>query len=260
MDSTLSIPLSTSWTNSTVVVSAVNRGESQLNLSSEILWTNNNSDSNSFYVFGGEDLEGTASQQDPPLWEFTADGSGGGSWAQASTDSTYDSLNQPTHALGTSGNALGFALGGAEDCATYAVGGADCGGSQIPVPGLVMFNMTTGSFSNISAASGHGISTTGTAYNGGAEFAPNFGAEGVAVFFGGQSSPSSTIDGDSPTVSLGRLAIFDPSTQAWYSQQATGDNIPSDRNAFCSVGVQGGEHTVLLDALIEALANHYAHH
>lgn len=132
---------------------------------------------------------GTATVQ-PALWQFTSDGNGGGSWDVASSaeDSMYQSLNQPSHALATSGNGVGYALGGMLTCQTYANPAGPCGVVFTPVPGMVTFNMSTNSFSNISASGDNGYSTYGTAGLGGAVFASNFGAEGVALFLGGQTS------------------------------------------------------------------------
>ncbi|KAK5130843.1 hypothetical protein LTR08_001615 [Meristemomyces frigidus] len=246
LNDTLSLPLSTSWNNATVSFSRVSRGvyPDQPSLSYENLWVSN--DSSSFYVFGGEMqgyIGGTGPVQ-PMLWQFKADNSGGGTWSKAgmAQDSVYDSLSAPTHALATSGNGLGFALGGASNCQTYSSPHL-CAGEQTPLPGLVMFNMSSNSFSNISASGKNGYSTYGTAYGGGAQLAPTFGAEGVALFFGGQTSGPTQIDGSSPAISLTQIAVFDPHSQTWYTQQASGNDIPEARVFFCSVGVQGDNGT-----------------
>ncbi|KAK5116523.1 hypothetical protein LTR85_009148 [Meristemomyces frigidus] len=234
LNDTLSIPLSTSWTNSTVSFSAVNRGTypTQPSLGGEDLWLSN--DSTSFYTFGGElPFTSIGTPVYPKLWLFTADGNGGGNWSEATSgeDSTYRSLVQPSHALATSGNGLGFALGGVGTCNTYA-DPLLCGDKEIPIPVY-----------NVSAAGANGYSTSGTAYGGSAQFAPIFGVEGIALFLGGQTTSPTELDVSSPSVSFGQIGIFDPSTRAWYTQSASGYDVPTYRESFCSVGVQGDNGT-----------------
>lgn len=111
---------------------------------------------------------------------------------------------------------------GRNTCHTYADPLEPCT-AYIPVPGLVMFNMSSNSFSNISA---DGYSTYGAAYHGIAQYAPNFGSEGLVLFFGGQTSDLDGVDISSPKRPMSQIGIFDPSTQSWYSQTASGTVLP----------------------------------
>ncbi|KAK6389168.1 hypothetical protein LTR65_006930 [Meristemomyces frigidus] len=247
LNDTLSIPLSTSWTNSTVPFAATNRGvyPEQPSLNFENLWPSN--DSSNFYVFGGElsgyNVMNPLQPVQPSLWQFTADGSGGGSWSTASAvDNTHQSLNQPSHALATSGNGVGYALGGMVTCGTYADPAGSCGVVFTPVPGLVVFNMSTNSWSNISASGDSGYSTYGTAFLGSAQFAPSFGSQGVVLFVGGQTSDRESAAITSPKRPFSQIGIFDPSSQTFHTQTTSGDT-PAYREHFCSVGAQGDNGT-----------------
>lgn len=101
------------WTNATVTFQSIDKGGAILN--SETLWA---SESNSFYRFGGSlswwaVWPNTSQPTVPELWVFTPDGKGNGAWAdQTQNTPGFAGLDQPTNGICTSGNGLGFCLGG----------------------------------------------------------------------------------------------------------------------------------------------------
>lgn len=86
LNSTYSLPLSESWTPSTVQLKQIDKGQSRP-LNRENLWPNN--DGKSILVFNGDlsnaiyltSANQPASNQ---LWEFTPDGNGSGTWTLVS--------------------------------------------------------------------------------------------------------------------------------------------------------------------------------
>lgn len=62
---------------------------------------------------------------------------------------------------------------------------------------------------------------------------PGFGSgEGIVVLLGGIVFETQTMR------SMAEIVVFDPATQQWYSQTATGD-IPDVRRKICITGAQG---------------------
>lgn len=97
----------------------------------------------------------------------------------------------------------------------------------------VMYNFSVSSWTNVSAAS---YSYYGYAESGVAHFVPSYGPDGLLVILGGYNA------GRAQFASLEYVALFDPTTQQWQTQVATGDVPDSFVNA-CVVGVQGDEDT-----------------
>ena len=126
---------------------------------------------------------------------------------------------------------MGFALGGYETTATNnALEGPTS--AQFPLPGMVMYNMTSQDWYNISAS---GYSNDGVAMRGAAQFVPSFGPAGLMFVFGG-----TVANGILPGTDV--VSFFEPISQQWSSQEVSGSK-PSPVIAPCVVGVQGDNST-----------------
>jgi hypothetical protein len=194
---------------------------------------------NSFYIWGGHAPYGVGlnTVTKVGIWKFTADGSGGGSW-QRQLPQNPDVFSQLTFsedgAHATAGD-TGFYIGG------MASGWTEPGRAATqPVPGVVSFNMSTNTWTNTSVAP---ISPFGTVANGVAEFVPTFGANGLVLVLGGTTF---TLKPDSRPPDgvrdLRNVTFFDPVSQQWYWQIATGA-VPSARQNFCIVSARSQNNT-----------------
>lgn len=156
MNDTLSIDLSSSWTNQDVTINKINKGGAPV-LNYVSLWES--PDNKSFYAYGGEqsyDLPDNQLPTLPPneLWQFTVDGKGGGSGAlvTAPADSIFPSLTRQSAAIGASGNGVGYLLGGYSSShmiAQFEPLGAGFGFN--PIPGIVSYDMSSTTWNNNSA-------------------------------------------------------------------------------------------------------------
>lgn len=100
---------------------------------------------------------------------------------------------------------------------------------------MIIYNATTNEVQNITAG---GYSNGGTADYGASELVPVFGSEGVLLTMGGWlPSTLQSLDLSAVTNQFNQISVFDPSTQTWYNQTATG-TIPEPRTLFCTVGVR----------------------
>lgn len=188
---------------------------------------------NRFYAYDGS-LSTAVPLEDQPappsnmLWQFIPSGSTG-SWSQAPPppSSNFSTLVRVTNGLHASGAGLGFALGGNRDAGTSS--GLQ---QEILVTGLVMYNMSSQTWYNISAL---GYSPAGVAMQGAAQFVPTFGTAGLLFIFGGKGTNGALAGTDS-------VSIFDPISQEWSIQRVTGTK-PQPATGLCVVGVQGDDGT-----------------
>ncbi|MCJ1400388.1 hypothetical protein MMC11_003593 [Xylographa trunciseda] len=171
----------------------------------------------------------------PQLWSFTPDNTGGGVWSQQDTDNTNFPATRPQNGLQVSANGIGYYLGGFLNWGTYP----QTAKGYVPVPGLVVYNSTSGEWQNFTAS---GFSSLGTADYGGAQVVPTFGNEGLVVFLGGFTTSAIDVDYSSEHSGFDQIAILDAQTQTWYHQNTTGP-IPEWRANFCTVGVAGDNGT-----------------
>ena len=168
------------------------------------------------------------------VWKLIPDGSGNGSWIQNTTsrDPPFSTgLTRPVGGGTVWTDDFAFYLGG------YSSGGtsAETKGATaaFPDPGLITYNMNNGTWSNNTAP----LTQNGTSEWSGVQFAAGLGSEGLMVTWGGDTSNAIPYNvGDSPR-QMSNITIYDPSSQLWYHQNATGDRIPSTRELFCSVAV-----------------------
>ena len=189
----------------------------------------------SFYAFDGGISYSIALSAQPPtppneLWQFNPSGMSG-NWSLVDTPawSNFTTLIRGYKGIYTSGAGMGFALGGLENSATNnAI--EDESSSQIS--GMVMYNITSGDWYNVSAS---GYTYDGVAQNGVAHFVPSFGPAGLLFVFGGRVANSILPGTDS-------VSIFDPISQQWSSQEVSGAK-PSSALSPCVVGAQGDNNT-----------------
>ncbi|EOD50371.1 putative kelch repeat protein [Neofusicoccum parvum UCRNP2] len=226
---TLSIDLRRSWTNATVQLTAIDRGDTPV-LIFPNLWPD--AASASFYLWSGM----AAPDRTVPnlgLWKFAADGGGGGTWGKVGQAdlATFNTLTRPAGGCVAVQGDTAYHAGGYQTSSTDpAVDTAD----EIPVPGIVAYNFTSGAWTNDSSPTG-GFTPHGTEMWGKAASVP-FNS-GLLVFVGGESGSRTTLDIHHGYLDLDTVAVFDPARRAWYSQVATGD-VPSQRDGFCLVGAQ----------------------
>ncbi|GME60022.1 Kelch repeat protein [Neofusicoccum parvum] len=232
---TLSIDLSTAWTNDTVQISALDKdGAPVFNFPG--LWSDGNS---AFYLFAGEvsPVAGDASTPDVALWKFSSTPAGGGSWAkQATADpQVFNQLTRPANALVATGQSTGYVLGGYASARTDP----DSTSADVPVPGIVAYDWESQKWSNSSAAA---FTTFGTAVSGQMHFVPAFGKDGLLFMFGGESTTPTAWSEKSGQLQFNNITMYDPAAGSWYSQVTTGD-APPVRELFCVAGAEGNNGT-----------------
>lgn len=240
MNTTLAIDLSSSFSTSSkdngVQIQSINK-ESCPSFNYIRFWTD--TAANTAYAYGGEYSYSYPEDTVPfeALWSFTPSADGG-AWQNVQQSSpVFGSITRPTEGSATSGAIGGFNLGGY--AGKYASRKTDIPGF-IPIPGLQFYNFTSQEWSNFTATR---YAPEGTAEYSGTAYVPTWGTAGLLVMFGGQTSPniSHFIDGEA-YLSMSNISLFDPSTQSWYYQDTTGD-VPSQRDRFCVVGVNGGDNS-----------------
>lgn len=200
-------------------------------LVSQALWVDPSG--TSFYAYDGGLSYELPIPEAPPnqLWQFTPSGNSG-NWSQVGppASSNFTTLVRGYAGIYTSGGGLGFALGGVENGAT--TNSFQGTGGLASIPGMVMYNLTSQEWYNISAS---GYSNSGVATQGAAHFVPSFGPAGLLFIFGGSVANETLIGTDS-------VSIFDPFSQQWSSQEVSGTK-PSPVVDPCVVGVQGDNNT-----------------
>lgn len=213
-NTTLSIDLRSSWTNSSVTINSISKNAPVLN--EEWLW--NDPDGNTFYVWGGGNSP-TVTRPEPgnAVWAFKADGQGGGSWSKHS--------NAPSSLIRTQ-NAL---VANSKDGVGYSIGG---GGDSGPVQGMVAYNMASQSWTNGSTTD---LSTNGTADNGQLIYTDVFGLDGLLIALDGADGTTGEVE---TLNDFSSVKIYDRNSGNWYEQATTG-TPPEARVSFCAVVVHG---------------------
>ena len=228
---TYSIDLSSSWTNSTVVLNKIEKGSAPI-VNNEALWLD--ASNSTFYAYDGGLSRSLPAQELPPsplnsLWQFTPSGKSG-RWSSfpVAPGSLFSTLVRTTTSICTSGNGLGFALGGIVNDNTDESLSATGVWTQYNVPGMVMYNTDSQKWYN---ASTRGYSYDGSAYGGAAQFVPTFGPAGLVFVFAGMTA-------NNQYVPFTDAYMYDPSSQQWQTQQVSGE-IPPEIASPCVVGIQG---------------------
>ncbi|KAK3313218.1 hypothetical protein B0H66DRAFT_569792 [Apodospora peruviana] len=238
MNGTLSISLKESWTNSSVTIREIAKPAAAPVLNRPALWRDPSG--MGFYTLNGVTY---MFGQPPPssIWKFTADGAGGGSWAEeAPRGSAVVALSQFTRSVSgawAQSRDVGYYVSGLANKQTDT---SVVGSTQLALPGVIAFNMTSGELTNSSSI---GLGPYGTRVSGAADFVP-FGPSGLLLFLGGWTSRVAEARADRlwVDVDFNNLTLYDPSSKKWYSQPTTGAR-PTRRRDFCTVGVQGPNNT-----------------
>lgn len=236
---TYSIHLASSWTNETVTLNQIPKSAPVLN--QEALWLA--SSNHSFYAYDGGvswALDDGNDWYTPPynqLWEFHPTGDSG-RWSEAfiPPSSNFSTLSRVQYATYSSGNGLGFALGGMQ------TGGTTDSGDDVwyELPGLVIYNMTSSIWYNVSA---DGLTFYGKTASGAAQYVPSFGPAGLLLYIGGKTGGDSPLGWDSGGVfSTDAVYMYEPISQQWGSQKVSGDH-PAQVENLCVVGVEGDNDT-----------------
>ena len=236
MNSTLAISLSESWTPESVTIEPFPKNNGVPLFDFETLWAG--ADGDSFYAFGGASkIELSPLNPVPSLWQFSQ-----GTWSSVSQyGNSFPSITRPAGGLGASGSGTGYILGGFDSFGSpywKATG-------FTPVPGLLSYDMKSNTWANVSASP---LSFNGTAINGAMEYVPNFSSDGLLIAMGGEfPGPGGWLDLGQNLFSFSNISVYDPSTDSWYWQTATGytgdSDIPTGASLFCHTGAKSSEST-----------------
>ncbi|QIW95224.1 hypothetical protein AMS68_000742 [Peltaster fructicola] len=216
------IDLSTSWTATNATITSFPKNGPVL--MSGALWSNTSE--RAFQYDGGISLAGALDPIPPnQLWALTPTGQS--RWSQLSSAGNFSQLSRTQEGGYTSGNGLGFALGGYECVATIK------DAADYYTPGLVMYNMSSSLWYNISTGGDYTVGTQGAR----TQLVTNFGTDGVGILvvLAGFTQQEAGIG-------LDRVNMFDPVTQQWRIQRTTG-SIPQPNRNPCLVGVPGDNGT-----------------
>ncbi|CZT06570.1 uncharacterized protein RCO7_04319 [Rhynchosporium graminicola] len=155
---------------------------------------------------------------------------GGESWysVYGTNNPLWKTITWPRHPSFAYGPTESYALGGFTTTADSNVGSM--------LMSMTVMNKTTNLFEEQSDVGE--FSQTGGVNQGEGHFIPSFG--GLVVFIGGVAYSNGAIG--SSLRSMSKIDIYNPSTQKWYSQSASGD-VPSGRKTFCMTGAQGTNHS-----------------
>ena len=237
MNSTLAINLSSSFSTSSqnngVQIQQIDKGSCP-NFDNIRFWTD--VAANTVYAYGGtfSPLNPWVGSTTIPLesfWSFTPSADGGIWQSLDQSSPVFDSITRPWQGSVASGAIGGFNLGGMAN--GYTSQKTDIGGT-IPIPGLQFYNFTSKEWFNNSATA---YTPYGTAAWSGTVYVPTWGPAGLLVAFGGQTSDNLSTFVDGTTYfPMSNISLFNPSTQLWYHQKATGD-VPTQRDRFCVVGI-----------------------
>ncbi|KAG8531938.1 uncharacterized protein KY384_003574 [Bacidia gigantensis] len=189
-----------------------------------------------FYAYDGSlSFHGPGGAHPSPpsnlLWTFAPSGNAG-IWSKSVPPSNFSTLVRLSTGLYASGLDLGFALGGCEAASTTSDLSQHPAGYIQLRPGLVMYNMSSQAWYNISSV---GYSASGVALDGAAQFVPMFGMHGLLLIFGG------TVD-NGALAGTESVPVFDPISQQWSIQRTTGTKPQAAKNP-CVVGVPGDDGT-----------------
>ncbi|KAF4889657.1 Kelch repeat-containing protein [Colletotrichum fructicola] len=226
--STLSIPLSQSWTPANVKMRQI-RKDAPI-VQRQAVFADHSS--KSFWVWGGLNENKTRSQTE--LWKFTADGQGGGSWAiDENLNQGQADFHRSHGGAFTSASNSAFYIGGMEETTTAIKPDMPNGGYM---SGFVSFNFTSSSqdrvWRNTTEAP---YSKSKTLYAASAQYIPKFGSQGLIMILGGAHYDAASTKSNDNAMDI--VWLMDPVTRTWYSQQTTGDSPPA-RRWSCTVGAK----------------------
>jgi hypothetical protein len=236
MNQTLSISLAESWSADTVTINQNDPGSRPFTYL-PALWPTHGG----FYSFGGtQQLNSTTNNG---LWEFLADGNGGGAWARHPDPHgavTYG-VNSATC---TSANNVGYCYGGYNyDYRVVTHGNTTSYPLEFSLsPGVVSYDMSSGDWANSTAQEpGYTVS------NAMSRVIPDLGSSGLLLSFGGAqikgySLADSGIYLNQEPVAMDTISVFDIESETWYEQATTG-LTPPQRIGACTTLVKSPSGT-----------------
>ncbi|CAG9949167.1 unnamed protein product [Clonostachys rosea f. rosea IK726] len=248
LNGTLSIPLNTDWTNSTVSFKESKYPNDMPRSSWFSLWPDGKS--GTMHRWGGErvNLKGNTSVEEgdqTPMWMFKADNNGGGEWSiQKPTDGDkfQDELDRNFNGAGAVCGGKGYYLGGSVTAkSNYDPNSAGNSKSYSIPSGLLKYDLSDHKWEgNISSTAG--FPELGKAKWGQAVCLEDFAKKPLVMFLGGATT---TNDKTWTEVDFNSVALFDPSTDKWHRQNTTAmlGSVPQPRYHFCSVGARGKNNT-----------------
>ncbi|KAI9760361.1 MAG: hypothetical protein M1840_002554 [Geoglossum simile] len=227
LNKTFAIPLSASWTSSSVEA-VVNDKPTGLDYSRKpAVWYD--PVDGSVFSWGGFTYSNANSKT---MWAFRPDGRGGAVWEQrySSNSSFWTHFTSPGGSLAAT-TPLGF----------YSLGGAliKNNSPNFAMPGLVVYDFREKTWSNLSAAA---YASCGCAVLGQAQFVPRFGQDGLLTMLGGDSPDDHIYKTGGSIKDLSNVTVYDIHNQMWYYQTATGD-VPPPREQFCMVSALGTDNS-----------------
>jgi len=230
VNTTVSLPLATAWTNATVQLTAISQHPNP-SLKNFALWTD--PATKTLVSWGGDGPYGNVSgARNKTAWVFKPDGSGGGAWTTRGPANPEAFLGVTRNTQGAQAvcRGKGYYLGG------WAGPATDSNLRRIvPTPGMLVYDLASGGWTNETAPA-----VMQTIQEGEALCAP-FGGGGVLAVVGGlYSSPTDYLA--VRQVAMNEVNIYDPDKKEWHTQATTGD-IPDQRSWFCAAGVQGKNGT-----------------
>lgn len=223
VNATISIDLSRSWDPSTLEMKEITKPPTPLNRQAMLVDASNDA----FYIWGGS-LPGGSRLVDPALWKFTADGSGGGSWSDETSNLSnrpvFEQLDRVQGPACVSTSMRGYVFGGLSDKTTSPE-------PKSRVVGHVALDFEDHTWTQNSTAP---YTSTGSFFGGSALLVPDYGKEGIIVLLGG------TYDGSSKYNDFGTVNVLDIETGNWHKQATSASGgWPSERALHCATGVAG---------------------
>ncbi|KXJ87519.1 hypothetical protein Micbo1qcDRAFT_236385 [Microdochium bolleyi] len=245
---TLSIPLDSSWTNSSLVMTEISRTLLPSN-NAPVLWSDE--ENKAVYFYGGDSIGRNASYTgSKQLFKLRGETAGGATQAAWSTSepanaANFSELYNPARSSYATCNGMGFSLGG------YVNGGTDdrfSGSQGFPLPGLVTYEFATRTWANQSLVEAfdahlHGYYPAG----GSAVCLPTLGKRGMVMFLGGRAIARSG-KAEIP-VQFDKMTFYDIASGTWRTQSTTtGDGLPDHRRDACAAATRGrnGSYEVFL--------------
>lgn len=223
-DTILSIDLSQNWTNATVLFHSTSKPNGVPNLNYGSLWYDEPTELiYTGYTGASSTLDPDSAPLPPPesIWTFKPDNLGSGTWnlTTPTNASVWNTIARTVHGYQAYGNGSAYVLGGYNWTTPY---------ENHVYPGMIKFDMSSQTFSNISSEIGATSPSGNPACYGRMQYVPYFGSNGVFVVMGGTDSNGN--------IGFGQVLIFDPASGSWYNQTTTG-NEPAPRGMFCTAGI-----------------------
>ena len=233
MGQTISIDLSTSWTNTTIQKYSFDTQRPV----TDGHWSKKpalfqDTTQNTIVQWGGWPYDnGDLSY----VFSFTLNDKGTVNWVKDTTPIT-NQVDQTSPAI------FGSAFT-ASNSTFYSLGGVVAEASSDPytgIQGLIEYDFASNKWTNTSSI---GATASGYLLGAEAEFTSAFGEAGFLVFIGGSDPSTQEFDPDSaPLRDMANITLYDIANKTWYHQIATG-SIPPPRKFFCSVGVNSIQDT-----------------